>query len=194
MAKQKTSGKSRSNNKTNSRFTLQLGCCDSLHLYFPLSFQSPRFLSTLSVFTACKAWNIQKETSRGIDRRRRENRCSRTNTNWCQKLIARLKDKRASDKCLPALKEIWRKRLLRQKRHQSLKIIKREELSELNRAEIKIAALVFLSYLGLFSFFPVCLDRTCNPLSADLWLWSHSVSGEQSQNKSSAISVETWEA
>lgn len=125
MAKQKTSGKSRSNNKTNSRFTLQLGCCDSLHLYFPLSFQSPRFLSTLSVFTACKAWNILKETSRGIDLRRRENCCSRTNTNWCQKLITRLKDKLASDKCLPALKEIWRKRLLRQKRHQSLKIIKR---------------------------------------------------------------------
>lgn len=98
------------------------------------------------------------------------------------------------------IKEIRRKKkrltkVLRQKRHQSLKMIKIEELSE---QRSKCSSFFFVSKLGLFHSFAMCLDVICKAvmktrLSAGPRLWSHSTSGQESQNKSSAIAVKTWE-
>lgn len=51
--------------------------------------------------------------------------------------------------------------LLRQKTNQSLKIIKREALSELNRVEILIAALLFFYLILDYFASSQCLKRPC---------------------------------
>lgn len=121
--KQQTSVKSRSDNKTNSRFTLQLALpSPPPPPLFPSLFSiSLLFLPVLSASTACKAWNILKETSRGIDLRRRGELLQSNK----HKLVSKAHHSPSRQTPLGWTRSDAQrqKRLPRQKRHQSLKII-----------------------------------------------------------------------
>lgn len=123
---QQTSVKSRSDNKTNSRFTLQLALPSPPPPppppLFPSLFSiSLLFLPALSASTACKARNILKETSRGIDLRRRGELLQSNK----HKLVSKAHHSPSRQTPLGWTRSDAQpqKRLPRQKRHQSLKII-----------------------------------------------------------------------
>lgn len=86
--------------------------------------------------------------------------------------------------------------MLRQKRHQRLKIIKKGS-ALFSTAGLGSKCQTLSGVRCTSSLLWLDITRTCgavmkNQLSAGLWRWSHSVWGKECQNKTSAVSVKTW--